>query len=240
MINKNTLQSFIAKYYINGLNNQVKWRIKDNTLTVYAGESGRVCKVVLDNFEFENCEIGVFDTNKLIKLLAITNGDLLLSSEKQGELHTKLNISDANFELAYALADTLIMGKTPWYSDPEEGFEIELELEREEVDNLIKAKNALSDVDNMLVQSTKDLDGNLVCQFLFGDNTGFSNKIEYQLQGTIKDDDVKLPFNSDIFKDILNANKDIENCSIKISKQGMMKIAFEGDINSIYYIARNE
>ena len=132
------------------------------------------------------------------------------------------------------------MGKSPWYSDPEEGFEIELELEREEVDNLIKAKNALSDVDNMLVQSTKDLDGNLVCQFLFGDNTGFSNKIEYQLQGTIKDEDVKLPFNSDIFKDILNANKDIENCFIKISKQGMMKIAFEGDINSIYYIARNE
>jgi len=83
MINKNTLQSFISKYYINGLNNQVKWRIKDNTLTVYAGESGRVCKVVLDNFGFENCEIGVFDTNKLIKLLAITNGDLLLSSENR-------------------------------------------------------------------------------------------------------------------------------------------------------------
>ena len=240
MINKNTLQSFISKYYINGLNNQVKWRIKDNTLVVYAGESGRVCKVELDKFEFEDCEIGVFDTNKLIKLLSITNGDLLLSSEKQGELHTKLNISDANFELSYALADTLIMGKSPWYSDPEDGFDIELTLEREEVDNLIKAKNALSDVDNMLVQTNKNLDGTEVCEFLFGDNTGFSNKIEYQIQGIINDSDVTLPFNSDIFKDILNANKDIDNCSIKISKQGMMKITFEGDINSIYYIARNE
>tara|TARA_B100001094_G_C18186626_1_gene804216 strand:- start:1253 stop:1975 length:723 start_codon:yes stop_codon:yes gene_type:complete len=240
MINKNTLQSFISKYYINGLNNQVKWRIKDNTLTVYAGESGRVCKVVLSEFNFEDCEIGVFDTNKLIKLLSITNGDLLLSSEKQGELHTKLNISDANFELSYALADTLIMGKSPWYNDPEEGFEIELSLVREEVDNLIKAKNALNDVDNMLVQSSKDLDGNIVCEFLFGDNTGFSNKIEYQLQGTITDESIKLPFNSDIFKDILNANKDIDTCSIKISKKGMMKLSFEGGINSIYYIARNE
>ena len=216
MINKNTLQSFIAKYYINGLNNQVKWRIKDNTLTVYAGESGRVCRVVLNDFSFED------------------------SSEKQGELHTKLNISDANYELAYALADTLIMGKTPWYSDPEDGFEISLSLGREEVDNLIKAKNALSDVDNMLIQTTNDLDGNVVCEFLFGDNTGFSNKFTYQIQGTITDNDVRLPFNSDIFKDILNANKDIDNCSINISKQGMMKIAFEGDINSIYYIARNE
>ena len=70
MVNKNTLQSFIAKYYINGLNNQVKWRIKDNTLTVYAGESGRVCKVVLNDFSFEEsvlkdisnkCEVHTFD-----------------------------------------------------------------------------------------------------------------------------------------------------------------------------------
>ncbi len=97
------------------------------------------------------------------------------------------------------------MGKSPWYSDPEDGFDIELTLEREEVDNLIKAKNALSDVDNMLIQTNKNLDGTEVCEFLFGDNTGFSNKIEYQLQGIIKDSDVKLPFNSDIFNLVCNS-----------------------------------
>ena len=40
MISKNVLQSVISKYYLNGLNNQVKWRIKDKTLTVYAGDKG--------------------------------------------------------------------------------------------------------------------------------------------------------------------------------------------------------
>jgi len=29
MIHKNKLQGFISKYYLNGLNNQAKWRIKD-------------------------------------------------------------------------------------------------------------------------------------------------------------------------------------------------------------------
>ena len=79
--------------------------------------------------------------NKLLKLISVTNGDLLLSSEKINQLHTKLNIADSNFELSYALADTLILGKTKWYNDPEDGFEIELELSTEDVDHLIKAKN---------------------------------------------------------------------------------------------------
>ena len=82
MISKNLLTSTIAKYYINGLNNQVKWRVKDNTLTIYAGEAGRVCKVELNNFPLEDSELGVFDTNKLSKLISITNGDLVLSLEK--------------------------------------------------------------------------------------------------------------------------------------------------------------
>ena len=42
MIHKNKLLSFISKYYLNGLNNQVKWRIKDSKLIVYGGTAGRV------------------------------------------------------------------------------------------------------------------------------------------------------------------------------------------------------
>ena len=68
MISKNVLQSVISKYYLNGLNNQVKWRIKDKTLTVYAGDKGRVCKVYLKDFSLEDGELGIFDTDKLSKL----------------------------------------------------------------------------------------------------------------------------------------------------------------------------
>ena len=82
MVNKTTLTSVISKYYLNGLNNQVKWRIKDNQLTVYAGENGRVCKVIHNNFNLEDSELGVFDTHKLSKLLSITNGELNISLEK--------------------------------------------------------------------------------------------------------------------------------------------------------------
>ena len=242
MISKNVLQSVISKYYLGGLNNQVKWRLKDNTLTVYAGEKGRVCKVHLNNFSLEDGELGIFDTDKLLKLISITNGDLLIKLEKLKSVFTKMHIADSNFDLTYSLADVLILGKTTCYEDPE-SWEIELDLTPEDIDHLIKAKNALSDVNNMLITTTTDFDNNNVCEFIFGDNTGFSNKITFQMQGKISDSNLEIPFDSDIFKSILTSNKDMESGTLKLSKKGMVKLSFESSelgINTEYYVARNE
>jgi hypothetical protein len=241
MISKQQLSSVISKYYLNGLNNQVKWRIKDNTLTIYAGEAGRVCKVVANNFPLEDAELGVFDTNKLNKLLSITNGDLIISLEKMKAIYTKMHIQDSNYDLTYSLADTLILGKNTWYEDPE-NLDINITLEPEDVDALIKAKNALGDIDNMLITTTTDFDSNPICEFIFGDNTGFSNKITYQVNGgKIENNSLSIPFNSDIFKDILNNNKDMDSCSLKLSNTGVLKLEFiSEEINSEYFIARNE
>ena len=105
MVNKSTLTSVISKYYLNGLNNQVKWRIKDDSLTVYAQSEGLVCKTVLNTFPVQDSDIGVFDTDKLVKLLSITNGDLLMSLSGNGALKNVMYIEDANFNLTYTLAE---------------------------------------------------------------------------------------------------------------------------------------
>jgi hypothetical protein len=240
MVNKATLTSVISKYYLNGLNNQVKWRIKDNQLTIYAGENGRVCKVIHNNFNLEDAELGVFDTHKLSKLLSITNGELNISLEKIKAVYTKMHIADLNFDLTYSLADILILGKNTYYEDPEE-FEIQIDLTNEDINHLIKAKSALADVNNMLITTTTDMDGTNICEIIFGDNTGFSNKITYQLRGNITKGDIQIPFDSDIFKDILNANKDMESGTLKISEVGMLKLNFSTiETESEYFIARNE
>jgi|TARA_R100000081_G_scaffold29804_1_gene13626 hypothetical protein len=240
MINKNLLTSTISKYYLNGLNNQVKWRIKDSTLTIYAGDAGRVCKIELNNFPLEDSELGIFDTNKLSKLISITNGELMLSLEKLKSVYTKIHISDSNFDLTYSLADTLILGKNTYYNDPDE-YEIQLDLTPEDIDHLIKAKNALSEVNSMLITTTTDFDSNNICEFIFGDNTGFSNKISYQMNGKITDNAISIPFDSDIFKDILNSNKDQDSGTLKLSKTGVLKLNFmSDDIKSEYFVARNE
>ena len=240
MVNKSTLTSVISKYYLNGLNNQVKWRIKDNQLTVYAGSNGRLCKVQHNSFNLEDAELGIFDTHKLSKLISITNGELSISLEKIKAVYTKIHIADLNFDLTYSLADILILGKNTYYEDPEE-FEIQIDLTREDIDYLIKAKSALADVNNMLITTTTDMDGTNICEIVFGDNTGFSNKITYQLRGNITKGDIQIPFDSDIFKDILSANKDMEKGTLKISEVGMLKLNFTTpETESEYFVARNE
>jgi len=240
MVNKQVIQSFISKYYLNGLNPQVKWRIENNTLTVYAGETGNACKVTLKNFQFEDAEFGIFDTAKLNKLINITHGDLLVETEKKHKLHTKLKISDQNYNLLYTLADTLILPQPTYYKDPDT-FEIKLNLTQDNIGDLVKAKSALLESDKMLIKSSINSDGDPICSFIFGDQEGFSDKITYNMVGEINKNDVELPFNSEIFRDILNVNKDSTQTSLKINSQGMIKMNFQtNDIDSEYYLLRIE
>lgn len=240
MVNKNTLQSVISKYYLNGLFSQVKWRIKDNTLTIYAGEQGRAAKVHLKDFKFEDCELGIFDTHKLAKLLSICNGELLISAEKTHKIYTKLHIADSNFDLNYSLADLFVIPKANYFQGIEEP-DVKLDLEKENIDALIKAKTALSDQSNLLIKTTTDLDGTPICEFTFGDIDDFSNKVTYALQGDINATDLELPFNSDILKDMFSNNKDMERGTIKISVDGMIQLNFYSeDIETEYFLLRNE
>lgn len=240
MINKLKLQSFIDKYYLGGANSQAKWRFVDNSLTVYAGRAGRVCKVVLEDFDFEDCELGIFDTEKLNKLISITQGDLVIKPVKTRNITTKLSISDVNYDLTYSLADIIIMDKVTYYRDPE-AYEIVIELSADDIKNLIKAKSALQDEDNMLMNVINDDNDGLVCEVLFGDSSGFANKISYKLLGEITEDNISIPFNSNLFKEILSSNKDMDLGTMRISKLGMLKLSFSKEgMTSEYFLARTE
>jgi len=241
MISKNILQNVISKYYLGEIES-VKWEIKNNQLTVNFITPSRMVlgNVKCNNFPLEDADLAIFHTKKLSNLISICNGELLLELEKQKEMLLKLNISDLNFNLSYALADPLLI-KSTGKAKPVDGWDMELKITRDEIGNLLKAKSALSEIDNMLVTSTKDLDGVDVCEFVFGDEAGHNNKITYQLKGEIKKENIKIRYNSDMLKTILNANKDVDEGVFKISKEGLMYLAFQNEeIESEYYMVPQE
>ena len=81
MISKNTLQSFISKYNLSDMMNQTRWKIKDNTMQVHVGNSQFAANVLLNSFPLDDGELGIYDSNKLAKLIGITSNELLLSTE---------------------------------------------------------------------------------------------------------------------------------------------------------------
>ncbi len=238
MINKLTLQSIINKYYL-GLNESVKWVIENNSISIdfMTPTKDVIGNVSCNDFQLEDSKLAIYDTKKLSSLVNICNGDLLLELEKNNAICTKLKISDLNFNLNYALSDPLLINKVGEVTIPE--WVVELDLTSEDIDNIIRAKSALSQVDNMLITTTTNLDNENVVEFVFGDESGHNNKITYQVQGDIKETNIKLPFNSDTFKTILQANKDMEGGKMYLSSMGLIQLEFSLDkITSKYFVVR--
>ena len=160
--------------------------------------------------------------------------------QKTRAVYNKLHISDQKFDVEYTLADIIVIGKVSYYRDQDD-YEIEVRLEKEQMLNLIKAKQALADQDNMTIKSFKDIDRGLVCEFIFGDNASYSNKVSYKMEGKISDNNIELPFHSDLFRDILKVNSGMEYGILKVSREGLIKLNFYSDeILSEYYLLRRE
>ena len=134
------------------------------------------------------------------------------------------------------------MEKAPWYEVPKDEFSFEVDL-TEHFNNIIKGISVLSEVDNVIISTTSTDEGNTMCQMVFGDNTGYSNKISYKMDLLpIKEvGDISLPFSSTIIKEILNNNKDAAISKMLVSTEGMVKFEFDNEeTQSIYFVARNE
>jgi len=238
MINKGVLQSVINKYHL-GINSSVKWVIKDNQLTIdfMTPTKDVIGNVVCNDFPLEDSKLAIFDTKKLLNLVNICSGDLLLELDKRKETFTKLKISDLNYNVNYALSDPLLIGKVGTVNVPD--WCVEIDLVVEDVENLVKAKSALQGIDNLTINTTTDLDGDNVCEIVFGDEQGHNNKITYQLKGKIDELNLNIPFNSDTFKTILNFNKDMEEGKLYLSNMGLMKLEFKTDDTvSEYFLIR--
>ena len=242
MISKHDLQSVIGKYHLNGLVESVKWTIEDNALNIdfQSPNKDMIGHVNHTNFPLENGEMAVYDTSKLNKLLGVTSGELFLELEKTQKVFTKLIISDMNYTLNFSLTDLLLISSVGEITESGE-YEIISELDSESISAIIKAHNALES-DNVIINIDKDLDLQDVLVLSFGDVSNHTNKIDYQVPNTTLNNvpyGTELPFNSSMFKTILNNNKDATKATMKVNTKGYVKFEFEGeDWSSYYYVVR--
>ena len=196
MINKSKLQSIISKYYLNGLVQSVRWLTENGKLSIsFVSENKDICgDLICEVSPVEDSEIAIFDTSQLNKLISVTSGELLLTLEKQHKIFSKLYVQDLSFNVAYSLADSLLVPKRGKIEFPD-NYDVIIDLTSEIVSSLIKAKNALTDINDVLISTQEDPDRGTVVEFGFGDLNDFSNKIKYTVHENteIKKDIIQIP-----------------------------------------------
>ena len=76
--------------------------------------------------------------------------------------------------------------------------------------------------------------------FIFGENSPHSNKVTYGIRwNVINNFDVDFRFDSELLKEILNANKKCEEGLIKFSTRGLLHYIFkEEGCSTDYYTTR--
>jgi hypothetical protein len=146
MINKSSLQSIISKYYLGGINESTKWEIKNGILTIkfMSPSQDMLGKITYTDFPLEDIILVIFNTSQLNKLISVTSGGLILSVVKTNKIATRLEVADAQFNVTYALADTMMVNKVADVEEPS-SYGVEINLDQENIMALIsKLKSAIA------------------------------------------------------------------------------------------------
>ena len=240
MINKGELQSTISKYNLGGMIDAVKWTVQNKYLTIKFTSPNRdmIGEITHTSFDIEDCEIAIYNTSQLDKLLAITSGDVNLQLERIGKIFGRLVIEDTNYKLNYSLSDLMLIPKPGTPMDPD-SYVVESILESDVISAVIRAKNALQS-DNVNFTITTNFDGEQVLTLIFGDNSTHTHKVEYIVPNTVitgNQYNFNIPFNSEMIRVIFANNKDANKAYMSLNINGLLRLVFEGDKwKSTYYI----
>ena len=151
-MNKKRLVGFINKYYLNGTVNSVVLNSKSDKLTTrfISGDKTLLGELSIDKSQMEDCEIGVYNTEQLTKLLSVLDDDINVSVNSGGK-SISLKVSDSHSSVNYMLSDVSVINKPPQLKQIPE-FDLEIDVTPQFISKFIAGKGTLlSDTDNFTV-----------------------------------------------------------------------------------------
>ena len=114
-MNKQKLTGFIDKYSLGNNIESVPWVVKNNTIsTDFVSEDRTLLgKATLNNIDLDDCEIGIYNTSQLQKMVAVLGNEVDIDLKKVEDRAIALHMTDNDVSLNYMLADLDIIPKAP-------------------------------------------------------------------------------------------------------------------------------
>ena len=237
MINKKVISDIVSKYSLGNNIEKVKWVITDDKFTInFINDSKNLVGYVeyRKDIGLKKGDYGIFNTSQLIKCLNILDGDILVDATT-----SKLNLADTNYDIKFNLADPAVIPNVPSIDDSDE-WSISFSISDEFITRFVKSKDALSELDTFTVKTREGFTGE---ELVFTVGTNITNTIEFTVENeTINESFDEVPFDSNLLKEILKANRTYHSGEIRINKKGLLDAHLHhGDgLFTGYYLVRRQ
>ena len=236
MINKKVISDIVSKYSLGNNIEKVKWVITDDKFTInFINDSKNLVGNVIYNQQIglKSGDYGIFNTSQLIKCLNILDGDILVDATT-----SKLNLADTNYDIKFNLADPAVIPNVPEVSHSHESS-VSFEVNDEFITRFVKSKDALSELDTFTIETRDGFDGE---ELAFTVGTNITNTIEFTVDSVIRESFEPIPFDSNLFKEILKANRAYEKGEIHVHKNGLIwaLFSFNNNTKTEYFLVRRQ
>ena len=236
MISKKVILDIVSKYSLGNNIEKVKWIITDENFTInFINDSKNLVGNVVYNQQIglKPGDYGIFNTSQLIKCLNILDGDILVDATS-----SKLNLADTNYDIKFNLADPAVIPNVPEVNHSHESS-VSFEVNDEFITRFVKSKDALSELDTFTIETRDGFDGE---ELAFTVGTNITNTIEFTVDAVIRESFESIPFDSNLFKEILKANRIYEKGEIHVHKNGLIwaLFSFNNNTKTEYFLVRKQ
>ena len=233
---KTELLNFINRYYLAGATTSVKWKSNDGAvMTDFITDDQNVIGTVSTNLDLGSNELGVYATPTLTKMLSAVGDDINVKVNNIDSKSVSIDIDDSDVDMKFMLADLSVIRQVPELKQLPD-WNVKLTLSKEFTGKFIKAKNAIPDSENFGV-ACKDGEAEIIMNY----SSINTNRIKFSVQCDKEncDDMSTVCFSSNLFKEILQANKDADTATLEVSAAGLARAVFTSQsYTSTYYLVQ--
>ena len=230
-MDKYKLTRFIDKYHLGGNVNAVVINSKGDTLSTrfITGDKALLGELEMNSWNFQDVELGVYDTEQLSRLLGVLDDDVTLNLTRSGDKAIALEISDQYSTVNFMLSDKSVINRPPPLKGIPE-FQLKIKVDTNFITRFISGKSALPDTDTFTVITSDD-----GVKLVIGYSLINTNRVTIPVETETYEDIDKVSFNANLFKDVLVANKECETATLEVSEKGLAKINFKVDQYDVTY-----
>lgn len=222
-MDKSKLTNMINKYHLNGLVNEVNWNVADKGVKInfQTIDKSLIGLTASKDVQLPKGIYGIYNTKSLLKILSVLSNEVDISIDK-----SCITFQDQSVESKFMLANPDIINGGEKVLEPADIPEMDVQIPINSIfiDKFIKSKSALDESTQFAFITEENNLISLVLNYSDSHNTdriSIKTNIDYKL-------DYPIMFNSNNFKEVLFANKELEG-TIGISLAGIMSIEFKSD-----------